>query len=195
LQVVAIGASAGGIEALHVVVNALPADLPAAVLIVQHLDPRHRSLLAELLARHSRLRVKQAEHGEPISPGVVYVAPPDMHMLVADDHIELSRSKLVHFTRPSVDLLLESVAAAYGERAVGAILTGTGVDGATGVRAVKRTGGATIVQDPGRAAYAGMPAAACATGCADRVLPLEDIALAIGDMVAAKAPGTKLIDE
>lgn len=195
-QVVAIGASAGGIEALHAVINALPADLPAAVLVVQHLDPRHRSVLAELLSRHSRLPVKQAQHGERIRPGVVYVAPPDMHMLVADAHIELSRSKLVHFTRPSVDLLFESVAGTYGERAVGVILTGSGMDGATGVEAVKRTGGTTIVQDPDRAASAGMPRAAVATGCVDRVVPLEDIASAIVDAVIARIPdATRLIDE
>jgi two-component system, chemotaxis family, protein-glutamate methylesterase/glutaminase len=187
-SVVAIGASAGGVEALHVVVSGLPADLPAAVLVVQHLDPHHRSVLAELLGRHAQLGVKQAQHGERIGVGVVYVAPPDMHMLVADDHVELSRSKLVHFTRPSVDLLFEAVAGAYGERAVGVVLTGTGIDGATGIKAIKRTGGSTVVQDPAGAAYPGMPRAACATGCVDRVVPLAEVAAAIIDLVAVRIP-------
>ncbi len=175
-DVVAIGASAGGVEALQVLVGGLPKDFAAALLIVQHLDPRHKSLLAFVIGRHSALPVRQAQHGEVISPGTVYIAPPDMHLLVAGGCIELSRSNLVHYTRPSIDLLLESVAGAYGPRAIGVILTGTGVDGATGIRAVKGTGGTTIVQDPSDAAHRGMPQAAYATGCVDFTVPLEKIA-------------------
>jgi two-component system, chemotaxis family, protein-glutamate methylesterase/glutaminase len=185
-DVVAIGSSAGGVEALHTLVTALPADLPVAVLIVQHLDPRHKSVLAALLSRHSRLPVKQAVHDEPIRPAAIYIAPPDRHLLVANGRIELSQSQLVHFTRPSIDLLFESVAGAYGERVIGIILTGTGFDGATGIRAVKRMGGTTIVQDPAQAAHSGMPHAAHATGCVDYVLALDEIGPTIVQMVASR---------
>lgn len=190
-DVVAIGASAGGIEALHVVVNALPADLPASVLIVQHLDPHRKSMLAYLLGRCSRLPVVQATHNEVMRSGTVYVAPPDMHLLVANGCLELSHSRLVHFTRPSVDLLLESVAGTFGHRAIGVILTGSGTDGATGIRAIKRMGGVTIVQEPATAAHRSMPNAAEATGCADFVLPLDRIGAKIVELVGtspAEAP-------
>jgi two-component system chemotaxis response regulator CheB len=180
--VIAIGASAGGVEALLALVPALPSDLPAAVLVVQHLDPRHQSLLPWLLRRAS-MTVITAAHGDKIAPGTVYIAPPDMHLLVANGCIELSHSKLVHFTRPSVDLLFESVAGAYGPRAVGVILTGTGVDGATGMTAIKRMGGRTIVEDPSGAAHGGMPRAAVATGSVDQVLSLERIGDALVSLV------------
>lgn len=181
--VVALGASAGGVEALHVVVEALPAGLPAAVTIVQHLDPHHRSTLAALLGRRARLAVKQAAHGEPIQPGTIYVAPPDEHLRVAGGRLELSHSRQVHFTRPSIDLLFESVAAEYGPRAIGVILSGTGVDGASGIRAIKQAGGITIVQDPSTAAHRGMPDAACSTGCVDFKLDLGRIGPVIADLL------------
>lgn len=187
-DMVAIGASAGGIEALQVVIGAFAPDLPAAVLIVQHLDPRHKSMLAHLLGRHARLAVKQAEHDEPVREGTVYIAPPDMHLLVAGGHLELSRSKLVHFTRPSIDLLFESVAGEYGARTIGVVLTGSGMDGATGLEAIKRMGGMTIAQDPGTATHAGMPSTAIATGAVDLILPLEKIGPTIVTLVAPGPP-------
>jgi two-component system chemotaxis response regulator CheB len=182
-DVVVIGASAGGVEALHTLVNALPFPLPVAVLIVQHLDPRHKSVLAFLLGRHTRIPVKQAAQDEPIHAGTIYIAPPDMHLLVANGRVELSHSRLVHFTRPSIDLLFESVAGAYGERAIGIILTGSGIDGATGVRAIKRMGGTTIAQEVKSAAHAGMPQAAQATGCIDYTLPLDEIGPALVELI------------
>jgi len=182
---VAVGASAGGVTALQVVIGALPEDLPAAVLVVQHLDPRHKSLLAALLARRARLQVKEAHPHEIIRPGTAYIAPPDTHLLVADGRISLTTSELVHFTRPSVDLLFESVAAAYKGRAIGVVLTGSGLDGATGIRAIKEQGGTTIVQDPASADHSSMPAHASATGCVDFILPLEDIGPAIARLVLA----------
>jgi two-component system chemotaxis response regulator CheB len=189
-DVVAIGASAGGVEALHVVVEALPVDFPAVVLIVQHMDPRHRSMLAGLLARRSRLRVKQATDGEPVTPGTVYIAKPDAHLLVREGRLVLTDTKLVHFSRPSIDMLFESVADTYGDRAISVILSGTGVDGADGTRAVKGKGGTTIAQSPATAAHAGMPQAARATGCVDVTLPLEEIGPAIVSLVMpAQAEG------
>lgn len=182
-DVVAIGASAGGIEALHVVVEALPVDFPAPVLIVQHMDPRHRSMLAGLLARRCRLRVKQATNGEPIESGTVYIAQPDAHLLVRDGRLLLTDTRQVHFSRPSIDMLFGSVADAYGDRAISVILSGSGVDGADGTRAVKAKGGTTIAQSPATAAHAGMPQAARATGCVDVTLPLEEIGAAIVNLV------------
>jgi two-component system chemotaxis response regulator CheB len=186
-EAIAIGASAGGVEALHTLVAALPRGLPVAVLIVQHLDPRHKSLLPYLLGRRAQLRVQEATHGDTIRSGEIYVAPPDMHLLVGGGLLELSHSQLVHFTRPSIDLLFESVAGAYGAHAIGVILTGSGVDGATGIRAIKRMGGTTIAQAPEHAAHPGMPQAACATGCVDYRLPLEEIGPVLVGLVAPNA--------
>jgi len=186
-DVVAIGASAGGVEALHVVINSLPAEFPAAVVIVQHMDPRHRSHLAELLGRHSRMPVKQASNGEILLPGTVYLAAPDSHLLVREGRLLFSDRPHVHFSRPSIDLLFASVAEAYGVRATGVVLSGTGMDGADGVRAIKARGGTTIVQNPASAAHSGMPHAARATGCADHVLPLEKIGPALVDLAGSAA--------
>jgi len=182
-DVVAMGASAGGVEALHIVVEGLPVDFPVPVLIVQHMDPRHRSMLAGLLARRSRLRVKQATNGEAVAPGTVYIAQPDAHLIVREGRLVLTDTKQVHFSRPSIDLLFESVADAYGDRAISVILSGTGMDGADGTRAVKGKGGTTIAQSPATAAHGGMPQAARATGCVDVTLPLEEIGPAIVNLV------------
>jgi len=187
-DVVAIGASAGGVEALHAVVTALPGDFPVPVLIVQHMDPRHKSMLAGLLGRRCKLRVKQAANDEAIEFGTIYIAQPDMHLIVRGDRLVLTDTKLVHFSRPSIDLLFESVADVYGDRAIGVILSGSGVDGAAGIRAIKSKGGTTLIQDPSTAAHAGMPQAARATGCVDVTLPLEEIGPALVSLVAP-APG------
>nr|WP_206314203.1 chemotaxis protein CheB [Streptomyces coryli] len=185
--VVAVASSAGGINGLGVLLGGLPAELPVPVLVVQHLDPRHRTVLADILGRRSDLDVKLAEAGEPARAGTVYVAPPDRHLLVGPDHLlSLSESELVHFLRPSADLLFESVAGAYGPNAIACVLTGTGSDGAMGVEAVKSRGGTVIVQDPGTAEFKGMPEAAVATGSADYVLPLAEIPAVISGLVDSK---------
>ncbi|GAA2436604.1 hypothetical protein GCM10010388_26300 [Streptomyces mauvecolor] len=137
-----------------------------------------------MLARRMSLPVKLAEDGEHAEPGVVYVAPPDRHLLVGPEGtLSLSRSELVHFLRPSADLLFESVAGAYGPRAIACVLTGTGSDGAMGVDAVKSRGGTVIAQDPATAEFKGMPEAAVGTGAVDFVLPLEEIATVIRGLV------------
>ncbi|MFI6054024.1 chemotaxis protein CheB [Streptomyces violascens] len=185
--VVAVASSAGGVHALGVLLGALGSSLPVPLLIVQHLDPRHRTVIAEVLDRRSRLPVKLAEDGEHAEPGTVYVAPPDRHLLVGPEGtLTLSSSKLVHFLRPSADLLFESVAGAYGSRAVVCVLTGTGNDGAMGVEAVRSRGGTVIVEDPGTAEFKGMPQAAVRTGAVDYVLPLEEIAAVIRGLVETK---------
>src|SRR5438477_12809936 len=147
-DVVALAASAGGLTALSRVLAALPADFPATLVVVQHLDPRHRSLMADILSRRTPLRVKQAEEGDPLRPATVYIAPPNRHLLVnPDGTLSLSQSELVHFVRPSADLLFESVAASFKDRAIAVVLTGTGSDGSMGVKAIKKMDGTVIVQD------------------------------------------------
>jgi two-component system chemotaxis response regulator CheB len=160
------------------VLSALPGDFPAALAVVQHVDPRHRSLMAEILARRTRLEVSEAKDGERLQPGHVYIAPPNHHLLIDPDRtVALTQTKLVHFLRPSADLLFESVAATYGERSIAVVLSGTGEDGSLGVAAVKKVGGTVIVQDPKNAEFPGMPEAAAKN--ADFVLVLDDIAPAL----------------
>ncbi len=174
-DVVAIGSSAGGLHALLSIFPAFPRDLPASVLVVQHLDPRNPSQMPQILARHTDIEIIEAEDGMDIHPSAVYMAPPDRHMLVEEGHIRLTRTELIHFVRPSIDLLFESVAAAYGPRALSVILTGSGVDGALGTQAIRAVGGLTMVQDPATAESTGMPVAAIRTGAVDLILPLEEI--------------------
>ena len=183
-DVVAIASSAGGVQGLQVVLGALAADFPVPVVVVQHLDPRHRTVLAQVLARRCEVVVKLAEAGESVRAGVVYVAPPDRHLLLSGDAtVSLTSSELVHFVRPSADLLFESVAGGYGPRAIACVLTGTGRDGAMGAEAVKSRGGTVIVQNPASAEFAGMPSAAVATGAVDYVLELGEIAATLRALV------------
>jgi two-component system chemotaxis response regulator CheB len=178
--IIAIAASAGGL----MVLAALPGDLPVPIVVVQHLDPRHRSLMAEILGRRTALQVRQAQDGDDLRVGTVYIAPPDYHLLVnGDGTLSLSQSKLVHFLRPSADLLFESVAASYGDRAIAVVLTGSGRDGSLGVEGMKKMGGTVIAQDVASAQFGGMPAAAIETGCVDFVLPLGEIAQALITLV------------
>jgi two-component system chemotaxis response regulator CheB len=187
-EIVALAASAGGLRALTDVLAALPADFRAALVVVQHLDPRHRSLMAEILGKRTALRVQEAREGDKVQPGLAYIAPPNRHLLVnADGTLSLSQTELVHFVRPSADLLFESVAASYRERAIAVVLSGTGRDGAMGVRAIKKMGGTVIVQDQKTAEFFGMPDAAQQTGIADFILPLPEIAPALRTLVNGAA--------
>ena len=187
-EIVALAASAGGLKALTEVLAGLPAAFPAALVVVQHLDPRHRSLMADILGRRTKLVVRQAADNDRVQPGNVLIAPPDRHLLVnADGSVSLTRTDRVHFSRPSADLLFESVAASYRDRAIAVILSGSGSDGSMGVKAIKKTGGTLVVQDPATAEFAGMPGAARKTGLADFVLPLEEIAPALRTLLAARA--------
>lgn len=184
LQVVALVASAGGLSALAAVLHALPAGFPGAVVIVQHLDPHHRSMLPQILAKRTELAVKQADGGDVLAPGMVYIAPPDNHLLVKHDGtLSLSHSEPVRYVRPSGDILFESVAAACGARAIAVVLTGTGSDGSDGIQAIKKHGGTVIVQDRATAEYQGMPMSAVETGLVDLELPLDEIGRALVDLV------------
>ncbi|WP_173399672.1 chemotaxis protein CheB [Synechococcus sp. PCC 7336] len=186
-DIVAIATSAGGLNALSEVLSNLPADFPVPIVVVQHLDPRHRSLIADILSRRTSLTVKQAAQGDRLVPGMVYIAPPNRHLLADPDRsLSLTQSELVHFVRPSADLLFDSVAASHKDRAIAVVLTGTGSDGAMGVEAVKKMGGTVIVQEEQTAEFSGMPSSAIQTGAVDFVLPLPDIAAALVALVTAK---------
>jgi len=183
-DIIALAASAGGLKALSHVLAALPAAFPASIVVVQHLDPRHRSLMADILGRRTALQVKQAEDGGRLTPGMAYIAPPNRHLLVnPDGTLSLSQSELVHFVRPSADLLFESVAASFKDRVIAVVLSGTGSDGSMGVRAIKKMGGTVVVQDEKSSEFFGMPGAAVQTGCVDFVLPLDEIAPALVTLV------------
>jgi two-component system chemotaxis response regulator CheB len=183
-DVIAVAASAGGLKALSEVFAALPRDFPASLLVVQHLDPRHRSLMADILGRRTTLDVKQAEAGDQVRPGRIYIAPPNRHLLVNPGGLlSLAETELVHFVRPSADLLFESVAASYKHRAIAVVLTGTGSDGTMGVQAIKKMGGTVIAQDEASSEFFGMPSAAILTGSVDFVLPLKEIASALATLV------------
>lgn len=187
-DIVALAASAGGITALGRVFGELPTDFGVPVVVVQHLDRRHQTVIAEVLGRRAKLPVRLAAEGDFPGPGTIYIAPPDHHLLVGEDgRLTLSSAELVNYVRPSADLLFESVAARYGPRAIACVLTGTGSDGATGVAAVKSRGGAVLVQDPELAEFKGMPEAAVKSGAADYILPLDEIASVICGLAEARA--------
>ncbi|MBL1173724.1 chemotaxis protein CheB [Pantanalinema sp. GBBB05] len=176
-DLVAIATSAGGLHALEVILTDLPKDFPAAIAIVQHLSPESPGLLAGILNRHTPLLVKQAMADDRLQAGMVYVAPPDRHLLInASGIIKLAQTKRVNFARPSADVLFTSVAQSFRQRAIAVILTGRGRDGATGIQQIKQLGGTTIAQDQTTAEFFDMPRAAIQTLAVDFVLPLAEIA-------------------
>jgi two-component system chemotaxis response regulator CheB len=176
-EAVVIGASAGAVEALSVILPALPARFRLPVIIVVHLPPNRRSVLAELFRAKCRIDVREAEDKEPIARGTVYFAAPNYHLLIEPDKsLSLSCDDAVLYSRPSIDVLFESAADAYGAALIAIVLTGANQDGATGMKAVAAAGGTTIVQDPQGALASAMPEAALAV-CPDaRVLSLDAIA-------------------
>lgn len=180
---VVIGTSAGGLEALRVIVGGLAPDLPAAVLIVMHISPQGPGLLSDLLSRVGPLRVGKSTDGELIEHGKLYIAPPDHHLLVKGQHISLSRGPKENCSRPAIDPLFRTAAAAFGARTVGIILTGMLDDGTAGLAAVKGRGGATIIQDPREALYPSMPESALRYVGGDFVLPIGEIAASINRLV------------
>ena len=179
-HVVAVVGSAGGIRALQVVLGGLPAELDASVLVVIHLMPLAPSVLPAILGRATELRVESAVDGALLDPGVVQVAPPDAHLLL-DEHgtLRLDHSELVHYVRPSADMLLLSLAQNHHGPCTAIVLSGTGIDGAAGAAAVKRAGGRVLAQDEATSQYFGMPGAAILAGGVDEVLPLDEIAPAL----------------
>ena len=176
-RAVVIGASAGGVGALMTVLGALPADFPLPLAMVLHLRPDAGNFLADILNRHALLQVRQAEEKEHLRPGVAYLAPPNYHLLVEEDRsLALNVDERVNFARPSVDVLFDSAAHAFGPALIGVVLTGANADGARGAARIKAAGGMVVVQDPAEAEASAMPAAALAATTPDRVLTLAEIA-------------------
>jgi two-component system chemotaxis response regulator CheB len=189
-ELIALGGSWGGMRAVASVLGALPERFELPVVVAQHRPPAGQGeLLEQVLARSSKLDVVAATDKDPLVPGRVYVAPADYHLIVEAGHLALSTDELVQFSRPSIDVLFESTADAYGDRAVGVLLTGTNADGAAGLARIAAAGGFTVAQDPATAEQPEMPAAAIARGAARRVLDLERIGPFLADLRPAMTGG------
>ena len=173
---IAIGASWGGLQAVSTLLVGLSGDVDAAIVVAQHRGPTSsRGVLEKLLQRHAKRPVSEPHDKDPIERRHVYVAPADYHLLVEEGRFALSTDSRVQYARPSIDVLFESVAEVYRERAIGIVLTGANEDGAAGLAAIKESGGVAIVQDPATAERRTMPDAALAATAADAVLPLAEI--------------------
>jgi two-component system, chemotaxis family, protein-glutamate methylesterase/glutaminase len=186
-DVVTIGASAGGVQALTQLLAKLPEDLPAILGIVLHRSPYHETRLPHVLGRHAAIRVTEPDDGEVLEPANVYVAPRDQHMIFVGGRARLNHGPKEHRTRPAADPLFRSAAEAYGPRVIGVLLSGYGSDGVPGLIHIKAAGGISIVQDPREAAHPVMPTRAIVEDDVDAVLPLDGIAEAIIALVHARA--------
>lgn len=183
LRLIAIGASAGGVEALGLLLCALPATCRASVVVVLHLAPGRSSRLPQLYAQRCLLPIREAQDKEPLQPGVVYFAAPDYHLQIEPDRsFSLSLEAPVYFSRPSIDVLLETAASAYRREMLAIILTGASADGAEGLAQVRKLGGAAWVQEPSGAISSTMPEAALRRAGADRVLALPQLAASLALM-------------
>jgi two-component system, chemotaxis family, protein-glutamate methylesterase/glutaminase len=177
---IVIGGSSGGVEALTVLLPALPASLRAAVVIVLHLPRDRPSLLVNIFRNRCPLALREAQDKDDLEPGTVYFAPPDYHLLVDEGPgLALSIDAPVHFSRPSIDVLFESAADVYGPRLVAILLSGANEDGASGLAAVRAAGGLAIVQEPSSATMPHMPRAALARSAAHHILAPSGIAALI----------------
>ena len=176
-KVVAVGSSTGGPRALTEIIPLLPADIPACVVVVQHMPPKFTASLAERLDAISEIQVKEAANGDKIRPGIVYIAPGDYHILAGkNDVLYLSQDPPQHGVRPSVNVFMQSVASVYGERGVGVVLTGMGTDGRSGALAIKEHGGYMLAEHENSCVVYGMPRAAIEAGAVDRVAMLQRMA-------------------
>lgn len=189
-DIIVIGASAGGVEALAQLVDNLPPDLPAAIFVVLHIPPQSTSVLPSILNRRIKKQHKNAllcashpQDGEKIEQSRIYVAPPDQHLLIKNGYIRLARGPKENSHRPAVDPLFRTAARVYGSRVVGIVLSGTLDDGTAGLLAVKQQGGIAIVQNPEEAMYSGMPANAIESVDVDHILPVAEIASVLVDLI------------
>ena len=191
-DIVVIGASAGGVEALAGLVARLPAGLPAAVFVVLHMPAYGHSVLPEILNRRGPLPARHPKDGEVIQRGQIYVAPPDHHLLIKANRISLTRGPAENRHRPAVDTLFRAAARSYGSRVVGIVLSGALDDGASGLQAIKMRGGTTLVQDPKEAMFSGMPQSAIENVAVDGILPVaalaETVARLAGEPAAQEEP-------
>jgi two-component system chemotaxis response regulator CheB len=175
-EIIVVGASLGGFRALEVLLGGLPGNFWLPVAVVQHRSSDSDDSLVTLLARHSQLPVFEVEDKRAITPGQIYIAPADYHLLIEERHFALTTEAPIKFARPSIDVFFESAADAYAERLIGILLTGSNGDGAHGMLKIKERGGLTVVQEPATAHSSQMPEAALALMKVDKVLRVEDIA-------------------
>jgi two-component system chemotaxis response regulator CheB len=188
-DIIVVGASAGGVELLLDISARLPADFPAAIFFVLHTSPVHKSLLADLINNRAALEAYLPHHGDPIVPGKIYVAPPDNHLVVREGFVEVVRGAPVHGHRPSVDVLFESAAKAYGNRVIGVVLSGYMDCGTVGLQAIKRAGGTSIIQSPLTAAVPEMPRNALIGAPADYVRNASSIPALLVELVGRGSDG------
>jgi two-component system chemotaxis response regulator CheB len=174
-DIIVIGTSAGGVEALQTVVSSLPSDLPAAIFVVLHISPRSESFLPRILSRAGMLPAVRPEDGERIQQGKIYVAPPDHHLVIEKEHVHLSMGPKEQHQRPCINVTFRSAAIAYGPRVAGAVLTGELDDGTAGLWEIKRRGGVAIVQHPEEAPFPSMPLSALRDVVVDHTLRLAQI--------------------
>ncbi|KAF1049470.1 chemotaxis protein CheB [Xylophilus sp.] len=191
IELIAIGASAGGVDALLQLLGGLPEGFGLPIVAVLHLPPQGDSVLADVFAARTPLRAHEAADKERLAPGTIYFGPPGYHLLIeADASVSLSCEAEVHYSRPSIDVLFDSGAAAYGPRLAAILLTGANEDGAEGLAAVHAAGGLTVVQDPAEAQIAVMPEAAIARQAPDHILRLADIHQLIAALDPNHAPSS-----
>ena len=188
VEAIVIGASAGGVDALAVLFESLPSPFAPAILVVVHIPAGRPSLLVDLYRARSRLPVREALDKERVAPGTIYFAPPDYHLLVEREKtLALSHEAPVAFSRPSIDVLFESAAEAYGRTLLGIVLSGANSDGAAGLAAIRAAGGRAWVQDPADALASAMPAAAIARAGADLIVPIRDMAERLAHLRSGRA--------
>ena len=185
-QIVAVGTSLGGFEALKSVLGGLPADFPAAVAVVQHRSGEDSEGLLRLLEPHVALPIVEVEDKDEMVPGCVYLSPANYHLVIERGYFALSADPPVMYARPSIDVLFESAAESYGEAAVGVLLTGMSRDGSAGLGKIKERGGFAVVQDPATAEGPAMPESAIASVAVDKVLPLAEIAPCLVELCAGQ---------
>ena len=178
-DIIVVGASAGGLKALETVLGALPRGFPVPIVAVQHRARDSSDTYAEVLGKGSALPVREIEDDDRLRAPGVYLAPPDYHVLIEPGRMALSVDEAVSYSRPSIDVLFESAADAYGSHVCAVLLTGANADGAKGLVRVKQAGGYAIVQDPHTAESPVMPASGIASAPVDMVLPLTEIAAAL----------------
>ena len=186
-ELIVIGCSLGGMKALQTILTDLPKEFCIPIVVAQHRHKRSNEELPSFFRRTTHMRVVDADDKQPIKPSTVYLAPADYHLLVAKGELNLSVDDAVRFSRPSIDVLFESAADAYGAALAGIVLTGANEDGANGAKRIKMRGGIVIAQDPASAEAPAMPQAAIDTGAVDQILPLEQIASHLVELCLARA--------
>ena len=191
-DIIVIGASAGGVEALSQLAHDLPASLSAAIFVVVHIHARAKSFLPQILTRAGKLRAVNPEDGDPIKQGWIYVAPPDSHLLVERDHVHLSSGPKEQRHRPCINVTFRSAALAYGERVAGVVLTGELDDGTAGLWEIKRRGGIAVVQNPDDALFPSMPASALRDNKADYTVNLREMGSLLSRLAVGEGEPTSI---